>query len=140
MVNIFIVMLLALATLVQGTNGYAVLPHQARSAFTRNSLGVLNSAIGGRSMTMRDVSASYWFRVGDSVQVVEDVYKASDNLKGQVGTVLATWEKCDVDPTCCCAEQVDIGMSVKVQFEGSGDGEALEHYFAESELIKVESN
>jgi hypothetical protein len=48
---------------------------------------------------MRDASASYWFEVGDSVKVVEDVYKSNMNLKDRIGKVIETWEKCDVDPT-----------------------------------------
>jgi hypothetical protein len=89
-------------------------------------------------MAMRDMSASYWFQVGDRVRVVEDVYKSNANLKGRVGKVCETWEKCDVDPTCCCAEQVDVGMSVRVVFDDSQNGERLEHYFAETELTKAE--
>ena len=57
------------------------------------------------------------------------------------------WEKCDVDPTCCCAEWVDEGLSVHVKFNvdeenNEEEGESLFandtfiHYFAESELIK----
>ena len=85
-------------------------------------------------MTMRDSSASYWFRAGDRVRVTHDVYKAELNLKDRVGTVQETWEKCEVDPTCCCAEQVDVNMAVRVMFDSDG---TLEHYFAEEELIKV---
>ena len=72
---------------------------------------------------MRDRSASYWFTKGDVVQVVEDVFSSTyaannnnNNLKGRIGTVVETWEKCDVDPTCCCAEQVDLNMAVRVLF------------------------
>ena len=50
---------------------------------------------------MRDASASYWFQRGNSVRVIEDVEKAGHNLKHRVGKVVETWEKCDVDPTCC---------------------------------------
>lgn len=94
------------------------------------------------SLTMRDVSASYWFQVGQSVRVVDDVTKAGSNLRNCIGKVVETWEKCDVDPTCCCAEQVDTGMAVRVEFQGteqdeSGDG-SFYHYFAENELEKVE--
>jgi hypothetical protein len=92
---------------------------------------------------MRDSSVAYWFSVGDSVQVVEDVMKAERNLRGWRGRVVETWEKCDVDPTCCCAEQVDTGMAVRVQFEQQEQGEPNEepffHYFAESELVKSSS-
>jgi hypothetical protein len=93
---------------------------------------------------MRDTSASYWFRAGDAVRVCEPVSKASVNLEGRVGVVLETWEKCDVDPTCCCAEQVDCSMAVRVEFPGDLLGEAASesarsftHYFAEDELVKV---
>jgi hypothetical protein len=89
---------------------------------------------------MRDLSASYWFQVGDTVKVVDDVIKAGSNLRERQGVVVQTWEKCDVDPTCCCAEQVDLGMAVRVEFQGSEqardeDGHFY-HYFAEEELIK----
>jgi hypothetical protein len=95
---------------------------------------------------MRDTSASYWFRPGDAVRVCAPVSKASVNLQGRVGVVLETWEKCDVDPTCCCAEQVDRGMAVHVEFPGGiGGGDfpsesasSFKHYFAEDELVKVE--
>jgi hypothetical protein len=91
---------------------------------------------------MRDHSASYWFQVGDLVKVVDDVPKAGINLKNRQGKVVETWEKCDVDPTCCCAEQVDLGMAVRVTFEGTesdetASSESFFHYFAESELEKV---
>ena len=92
---------------------------------------------------MRDLSASYWFSVGDSVRVVaDDVEKAGVNLQDRVGKVVQTWEKCDVDPTCCCAEQVDPNMAVRVEFEGTEAdptmaGTSFMHYFGEAELIKV---
>jgi hypothetical protein len=91
-------------------------------------------------MTMRDHSASYWFQAGDAVKVVDDVVKAGSNLRERQGVVVQTWEKCDVDPTCCCAEQVDLGMAVRVEFQGSEQATDEEgsffHYFAEEELIK----
>lgn len=97
------------------------------------------------TIAMRDVSASYWFSVGDSVKVVDDVTKAGINLRHRVGKVVETWEKCDVDPTCCCAEQVDTGMAVRVEFSGTEEDETASatsfyHYFAEDELLKVEEN
>ena len=51
-------------------------------------------------MYMRDVSASYWFKAGDQVKVIDDVMKAGASLRNRQGTVVETWEKCDVDPTC----------------------------------------
>lgn len=99
---------------------------------------------------MRDLSASYWFTAGDSVRVVaDDVEKAGFNLQDRVGTVVSTWEKCDVDPTCCCAEMVDPNMAVRVEFQGTeedptattvgnnGATSSFIHYFGEDELIKV---
>jgi len=69
--------------------------------------------------SMKDHSASSAFDVGSSVQVVEDVFKAGVNLLGRRGQVLENWEKCDVDPTCCCAEQVNPDMAVRVEFPGN---------------------
>lgn len=91
---------------------------------------------------MRDASSAYWFNVGDAVVVVDDVKKAGTSLKGLRGTVVETWEKCDVDPTCCCAEQVDLGTAVRVEFPGtetnpSESGSSFMHYFAEDELTRV---
>lgn len=94
-------------------------------------------------ITMRDRSASYWFTVGDTVRVVaDDVEKAGFNLHHRVGRVVQTWEKCDVDPTCCCAEQVDLNMAVRVEFNGTESdpsvaGTSFLHYFGEIELIQV---
>lgn len=92
-------------------------------------------------LTMRDTSASYWFHVGDSVRVIEPVIKAGHNLQGRRGVVMETWQKCSVDPTCCCAEQVDKNMAVRVEFSGSEDDAndtgSFTHFFAEEELVTV---
>jgi hypothetical protein len=95
---------------------------------------------------MRDASASYWFRVGDAVRVCESVVKSGVDLRGRAGIVQETWEKCDVDPTCCCAEQVDCNMAVRVEFPGtleydqrdkSDQSLTFSHFFGEEELVKV---
>ena len=92
---------------------------------------------------MRDTSASYWFRAGDAVRVCESVVKSGVDLRDRVGIVQETWEKCDVDPTCCCAEQVDCNMAVRVEFPGTIDDPASDpsltysHFFGEEELVKV---
>jgi hypothetical protein len=74
-------------------------------------------------MTMRDRSASYWFTKGDKVKVIEDVFMNSNqqktNLRNKEGIVVETWEKCNVDPTCCCAEQVDTNYAVRVLFNNN---------------------
>jgi hypothetical protein len=121
-----------------------------RRPFTQSSSSSSSSS-SPCCWSMCDTSASYWFSVGDSVQVVEDVYKFQTNLRGKHGTVIEVWEKCDVDPTCCCAEQVDRGMAVHVQFSNTDDDDSnlakrslvsnetdsFSHYFAEDELVKV---
>ena len=81
------------------------------------------------------------------------------DLKGREGVVIETWEKCDVDPTCCCAEFVDENYAVNVQFDAKslviddddcGDGVGVDggdtvesednftSYFAEAEIVKVD--
>lgn len=81
------------------------------------------------------------------------VKKAGIELKGRTGEVIETWEKCDVDPTCCCAEFVDDNFAVTVKFQGklsldpspdSNDGDSFikgidnfTHYFSEDELLKL---
>lgn len=91
---------------------------------------------------MKDNSSANVFGVGDRVRVVDDVEKAGINLKGRLGTVKETWEKCDVDPTCCCAEFVDDSFAVHVEFDAEAtDGpitteDTFVHYFAERELIE----
>lgn len=95
---------------------------------------------------MRDASAAYWFSVGDTVEVVEDVWKSQHyNLRGRIGVVRETWEKCDVDPTCCCAEQVDPNMAVRVEFAGTESNphepeSSFLFYFGEQELCRVVDN
>ena len=90
------------------------------------------------TLTMKDKSSAYWFQTGDSVRVLDVVFKAGTSLKGRSGIVVETWEKCNVDPTCCCAEQVDPGMAVRVEFQGtetnSTESGSFMHYFAEEEL------
>ncbi len=80
--------------------------------------------------------------MGDAVTVVEEVAKAGKSLRGLSGVVVETWEKCDVDPTCCCAEWVDEGLSIRVKFSANGRvgsdlfaNDYFFHYFAESELL-----
>eukprot|EP00527_Entomoneis_sp_CCMP2396_P006652 CAMPEP_0198145412 /NCGR_PEP_ID=MMETSP1443-20131203/23300_1 /TAXON_ID=186043 /ORGANISM="Entomoneis sp., Strain CCMP2396" /LENGTH=126 /DNA_ID=CAMNT_0043809055 /DNA_START=167 /DNA_END=547 /DNA_ORIENTATION=+ len=96
---------------------------------------------------MKDHSAaSSAFEVGRSVRVVDAVIKAGINLKGRQGKILETWEKCNVDPTCCCAEQVNEDMAIRVEFPGTeedenaNDGTGFDFYFAEEELECLVNN
>jgi hypothetical protein len=96
-------------------------------------------------LILHDRSATTWFATGDSVVVTEDVMKNGENIRGSRGRVIETWEKCEVDPTCCCAEQVDPNMAVRVEFQSSAtsstpDASTFTHYFAETELLKVEND
>jgi len=107
---------------------------------------------------MRDASSAYWFKVGDKVTVTSSVMKAGVDLRGRDGIVTEAWEKCDVDPTCCCAEFVDDNFAVCVEFRGPLQQEqrleqkekpalikgldddkerSFTHYFNENELHKV---
>mmetsp|Transcript_44731 Transcript_44731/g.50685 ORF Transcript_44731/g.50685 Transcript_44731/m.50685 type:complete len:245 (-) Transcript_44731:58-792(-) len=67
------------------------------------------------TMTDERSAASYdWFTIGDRVQVVEDVYANNNriNLRDRIGTVIETWQCCDVDtPTTC------DGGAVRVLFD-----------------------
>jgi hypothetical protein len=116
-----------------------------------DQLGGISSSSSSSTSTlvMRDKSASYWFQAGDTVRVVENVYCMRGNqdgntnrvnLLGRVGTVVQTWEKCTVDPTCCCAEQVNPEMAVHVQFSNSHESanqDSFTYYFSEEELVQV---
>jgi len=115
---------------------------------------------------MRDQSSAYWFQAGDRVQVIENVERGANNsvkqnLKGWQGVVVQAFEKCEVDPTCCCAEFVDRNMAVTVEFipseqqkqqgeiltsageiltsagESNTESSAFTYFFAEEELEKV---
>ena len=96
---------------------------------------------------MKDLSSANAFQIGDEVRVVSSVIKAGVDLNNRVGTVEETWEKCDVDPTCCCAEFVDENFAVTVRFDGSiddvsgkevsGTKDIFTHFFSEDELIKT---
>lgn len=124
-----------------------------------SSIPISTKRLSTRSRTilnMRDASCAYWFNVGDKVKVTSSVTKAGVDLIGRVGDVIQTWEKCDVDPTCCCAEFVDDNFAVTVKFNGkidpasvtaTGEGfikgidiDTFTHYFNEDELVKVKED
>jgi hypothetical protein len=144
--------------------------HWTPSVRRTSSQAAQSSSIG---LYMRDKSMTSWFSVGDQVEVIQDVYMTTTtsttttttrpnqnrmNLRGQIGTVLETWEKCDVDPTCCCAEQVDPNMSVYVELlfnmtssscstgslstvdhhEDNNNNKRIRYYFSEEEIRKIQ--
>lgn len=80
---------------------------------------------------MRDSSSVTWLRVGDRVRVNEAIVAKGLPLKGRVGVVSDAWEKCEVDPHCCCAELAEEDAAVTVDFGN------FTYYFAEHELDKL---
>ena len=132
-------MLLSLA-IVQLANGFLLssqIPHAVSNGSTINHCRKVQPP----PLFMTDHSSATLFSVGDTVTVIEDVLKAGKNLRGLSGTVIETWEKCDVDPTCCCAEFVDENLAVHVRFNAVEDNDffgndTFVHYFAEAELAK----
>jgi hypothetical protein len=121
---------------LQPRDWWSKLPKLHRVKPSRNFSRALKPSL----ITMRDHSATTgWFQIGDQVQVLAtDLAAVSE---GSIGTVVETWEKCDVDPTCCCAEQVDTNMAIRVYFSGtmrnSTQQDGFYYYFAEEELVKV---
>mmetsp|Transcript_31658 Transcript_31658/g.76823 ORF Transcript_31658/g.76823 Transcript_31658/m.76823 type:complete len:223 (-) Transcript_31658:637-1305(-) len=149
--NINTIMRIGSSSRFMGSRMVFIIPNSNSNSDSRTNFGISTSN-NNINLVMRDRSSSYWFNVGDTVQVVaDDVVKSGiGNLQGFQGTVVETWEKCDVDPTCCCAEQVDVNMAVRVEFENevnnkevdgddheNDDDESFQYYFAESELEKV---
>lgn len=73
---------------------------------------------------MRDGStASTYFSIGDKVEVVNDVPHTPPNRspfssRGLRGTITDIWDKCEVDPHCCCAE-LAFDAPITVTFIGS---------------------
>lgn len=146
-------MILMALSLIQGANALIV-SHNVKRIY-RTSLRTQVQFKSNPSkhdhrgnICMKDLSSSYWFKLNDKVRVTSSVMKAGVDLKGRVGIVTQTWEKCDVDPTCCCAEFVDENYAVQVKFQGPVDPEnpssddliqgidMFVHYFNENELTK----
>ena len=84
-----------------------------------------------RPVVMLDSSSSAW-RDGDRVVVATSVRAQGRDFLGERGTVVDSWEKCQEDPHCCCAELADDGVAVTVRFD---DGVVT--YFADDELRRA---
>lgn len=85
-------------------------------------------------VAMRDSSSVTWLKNNDRVKVIESVMSRGEDLKGRTGTVTMAWEKCEVDPHCCCAELAEEDVAVHVDLDPP---DARPYYFAEHELAKV---
>ena len=75
-------------------------------------------------ITMNDSStASVYFQIGNKVRIVKDVIHTPTNMTsfssyGMQGVVCNVWDKCEVDPFCCCAE-LAYDAPIEVRFAGS---------------------
>ena len=94
-----------------------LVPTQRQQRCSKRTMLLMSTRCDGDGGSY-DASMSTLFSIGNVVRVVaSDVTKADlGSLYNWTGTVVETWEKCDVDPTCCCAEQVDPNLAVRVQF------------------------
>ena len=64
---------------------------------------------GSFPLAMKDASMVTQFAEGDLVRVAcPKVARKGSKLGGLHGRVVETWEKCEVDPTCCCAERKTV--------------------------------
>lgn len=98
------------------------------------------------SILMRDGStASVFFAIGDKVRIIKDVWHHPKSLPSftsikMIGTVCDIWEKCEVDPHCCCAE-LAFDAPVQVRFAGSqydADTDNWTAHFALDEILLID--
>ena len=114
-----------------------MLPFKASSFIQRRS---------SSSLSMRDGStSSNYFKVGEQVRVSTDVWhrpphasKPSFSSKGREGSVVQVWEKCEVDPACCCAE-LAFDAPIEVRFEGDDYDETSSFWTAFFAVDEIES-
>lgn len=98
---------------------------------------------GIRSISMRDGStASIFFSVGDKVEVIKNVLHRPNSLPefssmGFQGIVCDVWEKCEVDPHCCCAE-LAFDAPVQVRFIGNNYDPLVDDWKAHFSLDEIE--
>lgn len=108
------------------------------TAYIRSSswvLGVRRLNPKETGIFMRDSSSVTWFRDGDRVRVAASIAVNGIDLKGQEGVCVDVWEKCEVDPHCCCAELAEEMVAVTVHFAHLN----ITYYFAEDELQRAPS-
>ena len=86
---------------------------------------------------MKDASAVTYFRNGDEDRSWRRGDPEGVEARRAAGRCVDVWEKCEVDPTCCCAEQVEEAHAVTVEFQPFLLGEGYRYWFDEDELRKV---
>jgi hypothetical protein len=104
----------------------------------------------GTILLMKDGStASTYVTVGSRVRVCKDVWHSPlhasrFNANGLVGTVTSIWDKCEVDPHCCCAELAhEAPIEVSFAIDPSNGSMCMTHsnpwkaQFALDELLCV---
>lgn len=104
------------------------------------SVGFIRSRRPARfALVMKDRSMVSYFQEGDLVQVsCDDVRRQGSALAGFCGVVTDAWVKCEVDPHCCCAEQVEDSHAVTVGFKFAQFTQGYSYLFAEAELRKLQ--
>lgn len=92
---------------------------------------------------MRDAStASTFFSVGDKVKIVKDVWHRPQSLPSfnsfdLEGTVCEVWEKCEVDPHCCCAE-LAFDAPIQVRFFGNQYNSDMDNWTAHFAMDEIQ--
>mmetsp|Transcript_68872 Transcript_68872/g.164312 ORF Transcript_68872/g.164312 Transcript_68872/m.164312 type:complete len:167 (+) Transcript_68872:20-520(+) len=104
-------------------------PLGLRQAGTTRALGTcFRRPHGGAAVLMKDHSSVTEFSANDRVEVTAELSTRGGALKGMVGTIVETWEKCEVDPICCCAENGMEEASVEVSFTAPEMGDAFSRF------------
>jgi hypothetical protein len=92
---------------------------------------------------MRDAStASVFFSVGDKVRIIKDVWHRPQSLPSfnsidLEGTVCEVWEKCEVDPHCCCAE-LAFDAPIQVRFLGNQYSSDIDNWTAHFAMDEIQ--
>ena len=96
------------------------------------------------SIIMKDSStASVYFSIGNKVRIVKDVFHTPHNMTsfsslGMEGVICSVWDKCEVDPFCCCAE-LAYDAPIEVKFAGSRYDPSKESWNAHFALDELET-
>lgn len=114
--TLFLLLALAAASSWLAAAAFVVLPFVSSRVLQRaaaSASAARAAAAAGRwrhqrfqqgRIEMRDASMVTDVAVGDRVRVKQGVVLDGRDWGGLEGTVAYVWEKCEVDPHCCCAE------------------------------------
>lgn len=137
---------------VRQYSGQLPIVQQLRSSFSTNCRANCRAKTIDRSsaLSMKDSStADAYFQVGNRVRVIANVQHNPINSEkfssyGYEGIVTSVWEKCEVDPHCCCAEMA-FDAPIEVTFTNNKGVTATEDttegswkaYYALDEIVKI---